>query len=356
MSGGTLGAYLRRRVGAQILALLLVLAALMQVLELLDVTTDILERELGLGGLVRYAWLRAPGELVMALPLAVLLGGMTAFHAMARHQEITAMRSAGIGLGRIFAYLLPLPLLLALAQFALSQTLVPRFETELKRWWDETALPEDAAADPTWVNTDTGPVALQRSSADGRRIEGLRLYEIADDRALASRLTADSAQWRGGAWQLENVTVLRISAKKVTRSHEAERVWSSNLHPDDVTRLKLAQPHLSSMMLADTIAGERVGAQPLSYYRTVFFRSFTSPLGLLVMLLLALPAAAALSRGGGSGQLLTALGLGLGFMLCDGLIASLGTGGRLPPLAAALAAPVVFAVLGMLQLRAYDRR
>jgi lipopolysaccharide export system permease protein len=42
---------LRRRVGIQILALLAVLTAMMQLLELLDVTTEILQRGQGVGGL-----------------------------------------------------------------------------------------------------------------------------------------------------------------------------------------------------------------------------------------------------------------------------------------------------------------
>ena len=62
---GRLAAYLRRRVGLQILALLAVLTAMMQLLELLDVTTDILERGQGVGGLLYYAALRAPAELAL---------------------------------------------------------------------------------------------------------------------------------------------------------------------------------------------------------------------------------------------------------------------------------------------------
>ena len=44
---GRLAIYLRRRVAVQILALLAVLTAMMQMLELLDVTTEILERGQG---------------------------------------------------------------------------------------------------------------------------------------------------------------------------------------------------------------------------------------------------------------------------------------------------------------------
>ena len=66
--------YFRRRVAVQILALLAVLTALLQMLELLDMTTEVLKREQGLRGLLYYAALRTPAEVVLMLPIAVLLG------------------------------------------------------------------------------------------------------------------------------------------------------------------------------------------------------------------------------------------------------------------------------------------
>lgn len=356
MITGVLGSYLRRRVGLQILALLALLTALMQVLELLDVTTDILDRGLGLRGLLYYALLRTPAELVLALPLAMLLGSMTALYAMARTREITAIRCAGVNMQRMFLALLPLPMVLALAQFVVSQTLVPVTEARLKVWWDETA-PAEKARDPRWVNTRSGPVSFERSSADGRRLEGLRIYTRGQDGLFASRSLAHVAWWTGGGgWRLEQVEELRLVGDQVQRLREAGRDWATNLRPDDVMRLDVLQPHLSSMMLVDVIVGERVGAQPLSYYQTVLFRSFTAPLGAFIMLLLAVPPASALLRSGAGGAgLLVALALGLGFLLCDGLMSALGTSGRVPAAVAALAAPLLFAAIGMAQLKASDR-
>ena len=53
-----LPSYFRRRVAVQILARLAVLTALLQMLELLDMTTEVLKREQGLSGLLYYAALR----------------------------------------------------------------------------------------------------------------------------------------------------------------------------------------------------------------------------------------------------------------------------------------------------------
>lgn len=346
--------YLRRRVGMQTLGLLFVLTALMQVLELLDVTTDILDRGLGLRGLAYYAWLRTPSEIVLALPLAALLGAMSALYGLARSGEITAIRCAGVSLRQVLVQLLPVPLLLALLQFALGETLVPRTETKLKSWWDATA-PQEETPEIRWARTEDGPVSFDHTTPDGRELRHVRIYLRGEDGLFATRMTATSAQWSGKSWQLDGVEELHVADNQVQRSKETSRIWETNLRPDDVLRLDVMQPHLSSMMLIDVIVGERVGAQPRSYYETVLYRTFTAPLGAFVMLLLAMPAARAVTRTGGGGRLLIALGLGLGFMLFDGILSAMGTSGRMPALLAALVAPLLFAAIGFFQLRACDR-
>jgi len=86
------------------------------------------------------------------------------------------------------------------------------------------------------------------------------------------------------------------------------------------------------------------------------YRSFTAPLAVLVMLLLALPTAASQPRGrAGSREMLYGLGFGLAFLLVDGMVSALGTSGRLAPLTTALAAPLLFGAIGLLRLRLHER-
>jgi lipopolysaccharide export system permease protein len=355
---GRLASYLRRRVGMQILALLAVLTAMMQVLELLDVTTDILERGQGVSGLLYYAALRTPAELALALPLAVLLGTMTALNAMSRGMEITAMRISGMSLMRLLRDLLPVLLAVAAVHVVLLQAVLPRVEIELKQWWNATTPPEPATepekeTPPLWAHTRDGAVSIDTFSPDGRQLRDVRLYSQQAGQ-LTSRIRAATASWDGRAWQLEDVTELRIEASGVRVTHEKVREWRSNLHPEEVLRLGLPRPYLSTMMLADVIAGSRVGSQPLSYYQTALYRSFAAPLGVFIMLLLALPTAITPARATGGGAMLLALTLGLGFLLFDGIVAALGSSGKFPPLATALTAPLLFASIGLWRLRACE--
>ena len=49
------------------------------------------------------------------------------------------------------------------------------------------------------------------------------------------------------------------------------------------------------------------------------------------------------------------MSLGLGFLLFDGIVASLGASGQLPPPVTALAAPLLFISIGLWRLRACER-
>ncbi len=103
------------------------------------------------------------------------------------------------------------------------------------------------------------------------------------------------------------------------------------------------------------ISGERVSTRPISVIQTVLLQSFTAPFAVFIMMLLAMPAAIVSERGGGGVRVLLALALGLGFVLVDGICSAFGTSGDIPPLMAATAAPLLFAILGAWQLRSCER-
>ncbi len=352
--------YLRNTLATQTIGVLVALTALLQVMELLDVTTDILKRKLGVGGILHYALLRLPAELSLAMPLAMLIGSLFTFYTLARNHELIAIRAAGIRLGWILRAMLPVAVGMAVLQFLVSDRVMPRAEAALAVWWHGSETDagdnDDAKKSKTaWFRTDDGLVSIAEASRDGRHLQGVSAYRRGDDGQYAGRLSASAVDWEKGHWLMHDVAELRIGKGTVQRSRQAQREWASNLRPEDLARAQDPQLPLSSTALLGVLAGERVGDRPASYYRTVLYRSYIAPLALGVMLLLALPATRAVQRGGeGGGQLLVALGCGLGFQLSMGLLASLGQAGTLPAIVAAGLPLLLFGALGFGFLRRYD--
>src|SRR5690606_33940918 len=144
-----------------------------------------------------------------ALPLAALLGAMWAFHDLARSHEMMAIRTSGVSLKRIMAYLVPVPLIVALTHFALTQAVVPETEATLQYWWAETAPPDDTP-EPNWIATNAGPLSYLAASPDGELLTGVRVYLRGEDKRLTARISARSAQWQQGGWHLSDVERLRV--------------------------------------------------------------------------------------------------------------------------------------------------
>ena len=86
---------------------------------------DFQEGGLGFLDFAKYYAIKTPELLVVVLPVALLLSLLYALTTHARHQELTAMRAAGIGLWRIALPYLAVGFILSLAVFAMNELWLP---------------------------------------------------------------------------------------------------------------------------------------------------------------------------------------------------------------------------------------
>ena len=86
---------------------------------------DFQNAKLGVGEVARYYLVKTPELLVTVLPVALLLALLYALTHHARHNEMIAMRAAGLSLGRISLPYLAVGLVLSLILFYLNEQLVP---------------------------------------------------------------------------------------------------------------------------------------------------------------------------------------------------------------------------------------
>jgi lipopolysaccharide export system permease protein len=161
-----------------------------------------------------YYAIKTPELLVTVLPIAFLLALLYALTNHARHQELSAIRAAGVGLWRLAAPYLAMGLFLSLSLFALSE------------WWvpDSTAAAEQVLQ--RYVHRDSGPVSKHwetrlgfRNTRDNRTwvlaAFNRLTYEIVHPHILwtlpdGSRrdITADRGAWTEQGWIFTNVEEL----------------------------------------------------------------------------------------------------------------------------------------------------
>ena len=351
--GGVLFRYLSSMLLKRTFATLLVLIGLLQVVDLFDATSDVLERGLGLGGIVKYELLRMPAMVEQILPVSVLIGALTVFTGLARNSEMAALRATGTTIYRIVALLLPAAALVAALHFFIADQITPRSQQAYTLWWnshpplhqtqDEKAK---AKPKPQWFRTGSYLVYADSASSDGRKLEHPRIYRRDATGRMSERLVAREATFGvDGRWVLDGAQELDVAPTSLSTAPSARRPWDADLDPADVVSVFSPEQSISASKALRAITGNRPADKSPAFYATRLQRAIAEPLGAVVMLLLAAPAALAQQRNNQGTLLMFSLAAGLLFLAVDGVLTALGQTNVLPPLLGAWAGPALFTAL-----------
>ncbi|MGH7973822.1 MAG: LptF/LptG family permease, partial [Limisphaerales bacterium] len=95
------------------------------VADLINELGSLQEHKLHVGDIAQYYLVQVPGFLVLGLPIALLLALLYALTNHARHQELTAIRAAGVSLWRLSLPYFGVGLAASLVLLALNELWVP---------------------------------------------------------------------------------------------------------------------------------------------------------------------------------------------------------------------------------------
>jgi lipopolysaccharide export system permease protein len=339
----SLSAYLTRMMTVRTAAAAAALMGLLQLIDLLERTSDILARG-GPLSILRYMALRLPFMFVEVAPFAVLAGAIFTFSQLARNSELVVMRITGLSLFQIFRRTLPVALVVAGLDLIVADQVTPRAQQELAAWMTASA-PQTTLKAPTphWFRIDGNVVMIQSASTDGRTLHGVSVYERNADKALTRRLSVASATPEPGGWRLHDAAVTDLLQDHASSMTVASTDWHTSLTPEDVTALFAGSYEVTSNAAYRALIGQGPLDKSPSQSRTRLYRTLAEALAPLIMLLLALPASLGYPRSNKTAPVVFGLGCGLLYLVTDGLLTAMGSTGVLPPLAAAWGAPAAFA-------------
>jgi lipopolysaccharide export system permease protein len=343
--------YVLRTVGTRVIGAALILFSILQILDLLEVTTDILDRGLGTAGVIYYAALRSPRLFEQVAPIATLAGGLFAFSQLARESAIIAMRATGISAYRIVGMALPVAFLVMALDFSCAQIIAPRTDPVLADWWQATTPVADRKVPgPRSFRAGDDLVIATGASADGRTLRELKIYRRNPAGQLIERIEAPSAVYARGTWTLNKPVIVRFKGEHIDVVPAATLTWPSPLHRQDVQALFADSP-VPTAATARRALLHGGGDRPATFYETRFLAAFAGPFATLIMLLIGAPVALANFRSGQGAVLLTGgLAAGLIFLVVNGMLSALGEGGALSPLLAVWGGPLIFAALAIYAL------
>lgn len=346
--------YLTRLLFGRTLGTLLGLAAMLQLLELFEKAGTIFAHG-GVLDILHFIALRLPAILGELLPLAVLIGALLAFRALAAGLEVTTLRAAGLSLGDMVRALLPACLLLALVQFGLQNEIAPRADRAFADWWARTIPAAAGAPAPPrlWLRAGRDVASVADVSPDGRRLTGVEIITRSPAGDVTARITAPQATVAADGWHLEEAEIAAAGAPQSRRA--PGYLWPSGPSAANMDALARPADSLAFERMIQILQGRWVGSEGRASDWTALYGALAVLFAPFIMLFLAAPALLAPPRSQGNGPATAmSLVLGLGYLVCAGLLAAFGQSGTVPPWLAGWLAPVTFLAFAILRLMQAD--
>jgi len=331
--------------------------------DLLDDLDRFRDLHLGVAGAARYYWLRLPELLATVGPVALLLACLYSLANHARHQEITAIRAAGVGLWRVALPYLASGAALGAGLFLINEFLAPEASLRAEEMLAASSGRAGAEGRGRWRRNLTF-----LNEAD-RRLWNIGLYDRQTGRMWAvmfdwidpegarRRVAAAEGVYTNGVWVFHDVKELFYEPGPPPQWVRSE---TNRLAMPELT--ETPESIESEIMFADSASlREAVGARmslrqilnyrrfhprlkPQAYARlmTQFHGRIAEPWTCVIVALAAIPFAVGGGRRNVFVGVAAAVFLVFGYFVLTRLSMGLGAGGYLPPWLAAWAPNAIF--------------
>ncbi len=271
-------------------------------------------RELGARGTAfwRYVAVTVPSYIAIVLPFALLVSLLYTLGKLHRANELTAMRAAGMGFGRMMAPVWCIGVLCCGLSWWLNTTVVPWSVEESRAMREELefrsqtakALPADRVGAVFSVAFDN-PIErrmwfFNRFSKSTQRGYGASVSELDPQLREVSRLTAAEAWFdeKRGGWVFRGGRALEFEPEtgELTADRPFAEKFEPNYHedPDLMLLIDRKATSLSLHELRDLITQLRLEHSPkLATYAVRYYGLIADTLGPLIVIAIAIPFAVA---------------------------------------------------------------
>ena len=181
-------------IGPFVAILLLVVFILM--MQFLWVYIDeLVGKGLGLGVVLEFMLLGGCTILPLALPLATLLSSMMVLGQMGDHNELMAIKAAGISLARVMLPLIVASVFISIAAFYVGNNLVPIAWNEIYTLRDDISRTKNEIKIPagTFYDGIDGYILRTETQSDNGVMYGVMVYDHTSNKGNTSLSLADSA-------------------------------------------------------------------------------------------------------------------------------------------------------------------
>ena len=347
----TLTTYLARLFVVRILAVLLVLVLVLQSLQLLSESGDILAVPgNGQAELWRYVTLNVPALIARFLPYSVLLATLFTFAPLNQNSEIIAMRAGGLSAHQILAPMLLTAFAVSLISLLFNETVVAPATGELKAWNANKyhpVPPDSGVRSNVYVPDGNNILAAATVTGIGKNMvmTGVTWYQRDGAGMVIHQLRSARATYAAPGWRLERPE--RFDVASTEQVALQDQVIAKGVSPAQLALTKVDPDGQNIVQLARSIQAVKASGRRTSDLDAKWWHKLSGPFSAVLMPLLGSVAAFGLAR---SGTLLiravAGMALGFTYFVVDNAALAMGNFGGYSPLIAAWAPFVLFFLVG----------
>ncbi|RVQ67097.1 LPS export ABC transporter permease LptG [Croceicoccus ponticola] len=347
--------YLAKSFIVRIIAVLMMLVLVLQILDLLGTSGDILAVEgNGEAELWTYVSLRIPQLMARFLPYSVLLATILTLATLNQNSEVIAMKASGLSAHQILAPLILTAGIVSVMSFAFNERVVTRATATLSAWEKVDYGPIPPTSDvKTNVYIAEGDAILAARTASGSGpdtvLSGVTWYRRDPNLMLTEQWRSDKATWTGAGWLMTEPS--RFTVGIASLDFPPDTIVGEGISPGEIAISSVNADAQDLMTLRRSIAAMDAAGRRTEELKGRWWHKISGPLSAMLMPLLGAVAAFGLAR---SGQLFVraVIGMGLGFtyFVVDNAALAIGNFGGYPPFLAAWAPFFLFALIGELVL------
>jgi len=299
--------------------------------------------------MLEYMLLKIPFMISEFMPIIVLIGASVYLIEISRHQEIVAMRAAGLGINKVLTPLLSVALLAAILSFSLGEWVTPITNQRL-----------DSIEKVNIQHKQRSKQGIQWLK-DGHRFFrltplsnnqfALTMLETGPEGDWIRRIDSARSRYSHGIWHLHDVHISTPSADQGMQLEQHDTLSIASSVGPETTGLPRPR-HMDFFQLHHYIHDLEHAGLSAGAYRYALHRKFSAPFACLLMVILA----AALCLGNGdrnshaSWDLALTISLGLLFYMIGNAGHLLAGSEHLPAAFAAWLPSLVFGGLALFLL------
>lgn len=339
--------YLARNIykgSAMVLFILISLSLFYSMVRELD---NIGEGTYGVIQMLQFLSMNVPSIMVDFLPLAVLLGSILSLGSLASGSEIIAMQSSGVSVKKLVNSVILAASLVALLNVILVNFVVPVSESYAKEFRSahRQSRVSVTGRSGVWIKDEKNIIHIQQLYPDGNA-RGIKIFHLNNQNKLQSTTIAAKAIAEKQGWLLYSVKQSLLSDSRVEVKQYSEWLYKGQLSPQLLESMATDPHQMSIADLSHYI--DFLTENSLSHTAESLFlwRKIYSPLGIIVMAVLAIPFVLGSQRQTNTGQrVLTGILLGLLYVVMNKLLIQVGEQVNLVPYLNALVPTFIFILI-----------